>query len=241
MPIRNVPLWLDRYPKSRRPSYPRFRGDLEADVVIVGGGLTGCVCAWSFAGAGVKTILLEADSIGRGGNRGVRGPDPRRLRRVVSRNGSRARPPRGADDVADDAAGVAGFSGGDSARRCQVRPGAVRLPDDRARGAESARLLQREYQSRRDAGLDHVWLKPAAVTRDAAALKAAARSGPMVSRSIRIAPAWRFARRGRFARRVVARGLSGPHGSAPVGSWSRSRPPLALSARRRPRRYCQQR
>ena len=145
MPIRNIPLWLDRYPKSRRPSYPRFRGDLEADVVIVGGGLTGCVCAWSFAGAGVKTILLEADSIGRAGHRGVRGPDPRRLRRVVSRNGCRARPPRGANDVADDAAGVAGFSGGDSARRCQVRPGAVRLPDDcasrcRKRATASARV-----------------------------------------------------------------------------------------------------
>ena len=67
MPIRNVPLWLDRFPKSRRPSYPRFRGELDADVVIVGGGLTGCACAWSFAAAGVKTILLEADSIGRGG------------------------------------------------------------------------------------------------------------------------------------------------------------------------------
>src|SRR5262245_2127708 len=34
--------------------------------------------------------------------------------------------------------------------------------------SDSARLLQRDYQSRRDAGLDHVWLKPAAVNRDAA-------------------------------------------------------------------------
>ena len=34
--------------------------------------------------------------------------------------------------------------------------------------SEPSRSLLREYQSRRDAGLDHSWLKPAAVTREAA-------------------------------------------------------------------------
>jgi glycine/D-amino acid oxidase-like deaminating enzyme len=36
------------------------------------------------------------------------------------------------------------------------------------RGSESGRALLREYQSRRDAGLEHSWLKPAAVKREAA-------------------------------------------------------------------------
>src|SRR5204862_6447247 len=58
--------WIDRFPKSRVPSYPRFRGPLDVDVAIVGGGLTGCATAYSFAAAGLKVALLEADRIGRG-------------------------------------------------------------------------------------------------------------------------------------------------------------------------------
>src|SRR5262245_46155183 len=71
--IRRAPLWLDRFPKSRRPSYPRFHGQLETDVVVVGGGLTGSACAWSFAAAGVKTVLLEADRLGTGATAGSLG------------------------------------------------------------------------------------------------------------------------------------------------------------------------
>jgi glycine/D-amino acid oxidase-like deaminating enzyme len=58
--------WLDQFPKSRVPSYPRHRGTTPTDVVIVGGGLTGCATAYAFATAGVKVLLLEAEQIGRG-------------------------------------------------------------------------------------------------------------------------------------------------------------------------------
>jgi glycine/D-amino acid oxidase-like deaminating enzyme len=58
--------WLDQFPKSRIPSYPRHRGTTPTDVVIVGGGLTGCATAYAFAAAGVKPILLEEHQIGRG-------------------------------------------------------------------------------------------------------------------------------------------------------------------------------
>src|SRR5688572_25808807 len=58
------PLWLDRFAKSRRPSYGSFRGRTETAVVIVGGGLTGCACAASFAAAGLKVVLLEAEEVG---------------------------------------------------------------------------------------------------------------------------------------------------------------------------------
>jgi glycine/D-amino acid oxidase-like deaminating enzyme len=67
--------WGDRFPASRVPSYPRFRG-LRAgqageavdvvDVVIIGGGLTGCAVAYALGAAGIKAVLLEADRIGRG-------------------------------------------------------------------------------------------------------------------------------------------------------------------------------
>src|SRR3989442_13383395 len=58
--------WIDRFPKSRVPSYPRHRGPLATEVVVIGGGLTGCATAYAFAAAGVKVVLVEAELIGRG-------------------------------------------------------------------------------------------------------------------------------------------------------------------------------
>ena len=68
--MRHHPFWLDRVPARRRPSYPRFRGEIDVPVVIVGGGLTGCACAVTFATAGVRAIVLEADRIGAGSTAG---------------------------------------------------------------------------------------------------------------------------------------------------------------------------
>lgn len=165
MPIRNVPLWFDRYPKSRRLSFPRYRGDLETDVVIVGGGLTGCVSAWSFATAGVRTILLEAESIGRGGT----AESPGLIREDFDasfRDSSLAHGLRASRTMwqmmrrasLDFPAAIRRLG-----IRCDLAPcDCVTL----ARAySESSRGLQREYQNRREAGLDHVWLKPAAVAR----------------------------------------------------------------------------
>jgi len=167
MPIRNVPLWLDRYPKSRRPSYPRFRGDLETDVVIVGGGLTGCVCAWTFAGAGVKTILLEADAIGRSGTAEsaglVREDFDASFRESTIAHGLRA------SRTMWQAMRRSSLDFSAAIRRLGIRCDLA--PTDCLTIArvysESARLLQREYQSRHEAGLDHIRLKPAAVSRQA--------------------------------------------------------------------------
>jgi glycine/D-amino acid oxidase-like deaminating enzyme len=58
--------WVDAFPQSRRPSYPRHRGPLKTDVVIVGGGLTGCTTAYLCAVAGVKVALVEAGQVGQG-------------------------------------------------------------------------------------------------------------------------------------------------------------------------------
>ena len=63
--------WVDSFPRSRVPSYPKHKGQLTADVVIVGGGLTGCATAYAFAAAGVRVVLLEADRIGQGSSGGV--------------------------------------------------------------------------------------------------------------------------------------------------------------------------
>src|SRR4030081_1806553 len=58
--------WIQQFPKSRVPSYPRYGGETAADVVIIGGGLTGWATAYAFAAAGVKVTLLEAAQVGRG-------------------------------------------------------------------------------------------------------------------------------------------------------------------------------
>ncbi len=59
------PLWLDHpVPPTRR--YPTHRGTLETDVVIVGGGITGAICAYLFAKAGIRVALVESKLMGRG-------------------------------------------------------------------------------------------------------------------------------------------------------------------------------
>jgi glycine/D-amino acid oxidase-like deaminating enzyme len=58
--------WIDTFPKSRVPSYPRHRGPLAVDIAVVGGGVTGCATAYAFAAAGIKVALVEADQVGRG-------------------------------------------------------------------------------------------------------------------------------------------------------------------------------
>jgi glycine/D-amino acid oxidase-like deaminating enzyme len=58
--------WLDAFPRSRVPDYPVYRGASTVDVVVVGGGLTGCVTAHALAAAGLSTVLLEAQRVGHG-------------------------------------------------------------------------------------------------------------------------------------------------------------------------------
>ena len=58
--------WIHQFPNDRRPDYPRFRGELTTDVVIVGGGLTGCATAQACAAAGLKVVLIERDRVGQG-------------------------------------------------------------------------------------------------------------------------------------------------------------------------------
>src|SRR5258706_4291811 len=58
--------WIDQFPKSRVPSFPRYKGAQTTDVGVIGGGLTGCTTAYAFAAAGARVMLLEPDQIGRG-------------------------------------------------------------------------------------------------------------------------------------------------------------------------------
>jgi len=58
--------WIDNCPKSLVPQYPKQRGSLQTDVVIIGGGLAGCMTAYAFAAAGIGVVLVEEGRIGHG-------------------------------------------------------------------------------------------------------------------------------------------------------------------------------
>lgn len=48
---------------SRLPGFPAQNGDLNTDVLIIGGGLAGILCAWQLHRAGVPYVLTEAGTI----------------------------------------------------------------------------------------------------------------------------------------------------------------------------------
>jgi glycine/D-amino acid oxidase-like deaminating enzyme len=166
--MRTVPFFLDTFPASRRPAYPRQRGELRTDVVIVGGGLTGCACALSFATAGVRVALVELDRIGGGATAGsaglLRQDFDASFQETVSRHGLRAARhlwQSGRRASLEFAAAIRRLG-----IRCDLAAqDQVLFTRD---GAEAARRLKREYQTRRDAGLEGTWLTPSALAREAA-------------------------------------------------------------------------
>jgi glycine/D-amino acid oxidase-like deaminating enzyme len=60
------PVWLGRHTGGRTQTYPLLRGHYDADVAIIGGGITGGAIANMFAGAGVRVAVVEAALVGRG-------------------------------------------------------------------------------------------------------------------------------------------------------------------------------
>src|SRR5437763_1896331 len=62
----SLPIWLDRVSKRRVSPYPSLSGKVKADVVIVGGGVTGAAAAWMFAEAGASVIVVDRARIGCG-------------------------------------------------------------------------------------------------------------------------------------------------------------------------------
>lgn len=53
------------------PRFPRLRGEVRADVLVIGGGLTGLLCARELAQAGAQVLLVEADHICDGTTKGT--------------------------------------------------------------------------------------------------------------------------------------------------------------------------
>jgi len=53
---------------SDRATYPTPTGQIDADIAIIGGGLTGISAALTLAEAGIRAVVLEAGAIGAGGS-----------------------------------------------------------------------------------------------------------------------------------------------------------------------------
>ena len=170
----HVPFWFAQFPKTRRSSYPRLRGEHITRVVIVGGGLTGASCALACAAAGLDPVLLEASVIGGGMTAG----DGGLLREGFAGSFEAAVKVHGVRTARDIWDGMRRGSLDFAAAlrrykiRCDLTPQDV-LSFARP-GEEAGRTLRREYDARRRAGVDGTWVMSAAVARETAIASAGA-------------------------------------------------------------------
>ena len=156
--------WLDRFPTSRRPAYPRHRGTLTTDVAIVGGGAMGCAAAYVFAAAGVDVALVEQGRIAQGQaarSTGVllHAPEPD-FHKLANQHGVR------------DARHIYQIARRGSLeylaalRRLRIECGLqVRDALHFSSTPGGMERLEKEYRARREAGLDVAALKGAALMR----------------------------------------------------------------------------
>jgi glycine/D-amino acid oxidase-like deaminating enzyme len=155
-----ISYWLDRYPKARQPSYPRLRGRIDAQVAVIGGGMTGCITAHGLASSGIRVVLVESARIGQGSTASC--PGLLRLEPAVPFRILQARYGLRAARTIWQSFRRAGLEFGAVVRRlgirCELAPNdalRVGLDDD------DEKPLRRESKALVDAGLDGSWLKNA--------------------------------------------------------------------------------
>jgi glycine/D-amino acid oxidase-like deaminating enzyme len=154
--------WIDQFPKSRVPAFPRQRGPLKTDVVIVGGGLTGCATAYAFAAGGVKVVLIEAEQLSRGSSGAAAGwmaADPgvafADLEKAIGVRGARRAFQAWRRAALDFAALLRRLD-----VKCHLE---ARASIDVALTPEQAPRLAREHKARRAAGIDAPLLNARAI------------------------------------------------------------------------------
>lgn len=152
-------------------------------MVVLGAGLTGCACALSFATAGYRVVVLEANRVGGGGTAASAGV----VREDFDASFVRASAQLGLRPARSMWAAMrrAALDFASGLRRlgikCDLAPEDILTIANR--GFDS-KPLRREYQARRDAGFEPGWLTAAAVRSRAAADAA----GGLRSRGARLDP-----------------------------------------------------
>jgi glycine/D-amino acid oxidase-like deaminating enzyme len=148
--------WIDRFPAARVPDYARLRGDQKFDVVIIGAGLTGCTTAYICAAAGLKTIVLEADRVGRGGSgrsAGLLLPEPGpAFRDIEQAHGLRAA------RIAFESWRRATLEGAALLRRLNIKCGLEPVIPLAVADRDDEKTLRREFDARSKAGIEATWL-----------------------------------------------------------------------------------
>jgi glycine/D-amino acid oxidase-like deaminating enzyme len=149
--------WLDRFPRARRPTYPRLTASLEIPIVVVGGGLAGCATAYALAAAGQRVALVDGEQLACGGTAQASGlllaspgVDFLPLERRHGRRVARALWQHTRRAALDAQATLRRLK-----VKCDLRPAdAIQV----ARDDVEAKALRRELASLKGAGLEGVWL-----------------------------------------------------------------------------------
>jgi gamma-glutamylputrescine oxidase len=141
--VNTTPYWLA---EARAPVARLRRVDEPVDVVVIGGGVTGCSCALTLAEHGVRVVLHEAREIaagasGRNGGFALRGGAMPYEHRYASLWRLTERALDRLEELAGDAF---------------ARVGSVRVALD----ARERDALEREYVALREDGFDAEWIEP---------------------------------------------------------------------------------
>jgi glycine/D-amino acid oxidase-like deaminating enzyme len=182
MPGYGAQYWAERTADNRRRSYPTFKGAHTADVVVIGGGLTGCTAAAVLAGGGLSVVLVEANRIATGATAGSLGaivPQPDAMFRSVE-EAAGVRVARTAWKEAHRSARE--FAS--ALKKLPVKCDLTAVPAlVNARTPDAAAALSRERAARKAAGIDAPWISKAA---------AAAEIGTDTAGAIRLRDAFLF-------------------------------------------------
>jgi glycine/D-amino acid oxidase-like deaminating enzyme len=167
MPGYGARFWDERTAAGRRRAYPKIKGDHRADVVIIGGGLTGSAAAYALASGGLDVVMVEADRLATGSTAGSLGtivPEPdawfrqaEPLAGIRSARAAWAEAQRGASDFAAVLAKLD--------IKCDLTPAPYLINiNASATGHDRALLpaLRKEQALRRAAGVGAAWMTPAA-------------------------------------------------------------------------------
>ncbi len=159
----DTPLWLGR-DSARGVRFPTLTRDIDVDVAVVGGGITGAAIAWRFADAGVRVAVLEAARVGRGSTAAstallMQEPDED-LAALTRRYGR----PRAQRVWRLSLAATRDFIA--TLKRLRIRCDLQRRDSIYyAPGPDEARRLRDEHRRRVKAGADARWLEGAALRR----------------------------------------------------------------------------